>query len=73
MQSSVALLPAEEEFAFSQLQILFQSAGLSVSVQHIGLQQTPIVICELSSALSTYLINQAFKSLVSMTMPVLDS
>lgn len=59
MQSSAALLPAEEEFAYSQLQVLFLSAGLSVSVKHIGLQQTPIVICELSTALSTYLINQA--------------
>lgn len=59
MQSSTALLPAEEGFGFSQLQILFQSAGLSVSVQYIGQQQTPIVVCELSSALSTYLINHA--------------
>ncbi len=59
MQSSLASLPAEEEFGFSPLQILFQSAGLSVSVKRIGQQQTPIVVCELSSGLSAYLINQA--------------
>lgn len=59
MQANVASLPAAEEASFSPLQILFQSAGMSVSVKYVGQQQTPVVICELSNALATYLINQA--------------
>lgn len=59
MQSNLVSSSAAQEYALSPLQVLFQSAAINVSVKRVGHQQTPIVICDLSSALASFLINQA--------------